>query len=107
MRLTLPELSCPKFRSGQFAWFQVAFILRHLHDITEVGEVDGDFGPPTHGAVVTFQFQKRVFWNELDPAKSAWLYAHSASAGQSDCAACAGAALAAPRECFPWPCRTA
>jgi hypothetical protein len=30
-------------------------LLRHLHGITEVGEVDGDFGPLTHGAVVTFQ----------------------------------------------------
>lgn len=30
-------------------------LLRYLHDITEVGEVDGDFGPLTHGAVVTFQ----------------------------------------------------
>ncbi|MGI5428116.1 protein kinase domain-containing protein [Streptomyces sp. CA-179760] len=30
-------------------------LLRHLHDITEVGEVDGSFGPLTHGAVVTFQ----------------------------------------------------
>ncbi|MEU0303310.1 protein kinase [Streptomyces sp. NPDC006175] len=30
-------------------------LLRHLHGITEVGEVDGDFGPMTHGAVVTFQ----------------------------------------------------
>jgi hypothetical protein len=30
-------------------------LLRHLHGITEVGEVDGDFGPLTHGAVITFQ----------------------------------------------------
>ncbi|WP_210594410.1 serine/threonine-protein kinase [Streptomyces sp. GESEQ-35] len=30
-------------------------LLRHLHGITEVGEVDGDFGPLTHGAVLTFQ----------------------------------------------------
>ncbi|QOV36127.1 protein kinase [Streptomyces ferrugineus] len=30
-------------------------LLRYLHGITEVGEVDGDFGPLTHGAVVTFQ----------------------------------------------------
>ncbi|WP_446047724.1 protein kinase domain-containing protein [Streptomyces olivaceus] len=30
-------------------------LLRHLHGIEEVGEVDGDFGPKTHGAVVTFQ----------------------------------------------------
>ncbi|WP_330287319.1 serine/threonine-protein kinase [Streptomyces sp. NBC_00576] len=30
-------------------------LLRHLHNITEVGDVDGDFGPLTHGAVVTFQ----------------------------------------------------
>ncbi|WP_244190788.1 peptidoglycan-binding domain-containing protein [Streptomyces caeruleatus] len=30
-------------------------LLRHLHGITEVGEVDGDFGPMTHGAVITFQ----------------------------------------------------
>ena len=30
-------------------------LLRHLHGITEVGEVDGDFGPLTHAAVVTFQ----------------------------------------------------
>ncbi|WP_282700817.1 protein kinase [Streptomyces sp. CC219B] len=32
-------------------------LLRYLHGITEVGEVDGDFGPMTHGAVVTFQKQ--------------------------------------------------
>ncbi|MDX3384562.1 protein kinase [Streptomyces niveiscabiei] len=30
-------------------------LLRNLHGIPEVGEVDGDFGPLTHGAVVTFQ----------------------------------------------------
>ncbi|WP_416982097.1 protein kinase domain-containing protein [Streptomyces sp. T028] len=30
-------------------------LLRYLHGITEVGEVDGDFGPLTHAAVVTFQ----------------------------------------------------
>ncbi|MFI6898239.1 protein kinase [Streptomyces sp. NPDC050256] len=30
-------------------------LLRYLHGIEEVGEVDGDFGPMTHGAVVTFQ----------------------------------------------------
>ncbi|NML49254.1 protein kinase [Streptomyces sp. R302] len=30
-------------------------LLRYLHGITEVGEVDGDFGPMTHGAVLTFQ----------------------------------------------------
>ncbi|WP_327709848.1 protein kinase [Streptomyces sp. NBC_00464] len=30
-------------------------LLRHLHGIEEVGEVDGDFGPMTHGAVVIFQ----------------------------------------------------
>ncbi|MGX5213099.1 protein kinase domain-containing protein [Streptomyces violaceus] len=30
-------------------------LLRHLHGITEVGEVDGDFGPLTQGAVRTFQ----------------------------------------------------
>ncbi|WP_149826428.1 serine/threonine-protein kinase [Streptomyces tailanensis] len=30
-------------------------LLKHLHGITEVGEVDGDFGPLTHAAVVTFQ----------------------------------------------------
>ena len=30
-------------------------LLKHLHGITEVGAVDGDFGPMTHGAVVTFQ----------------------------------------------------
>jgi len=30
-------------------------LLRYLHGITEVGEVDGDFGPLTHSAVVTFQ----------------------------------------------------
>ncbi|MGP2436106.1 protein kinase domain-containing protein [Streptomyces sp. JW3] len=30
-------------------------LLRHLHGITEVGAVDGDFGPLTHGAVVAFQ----------------------------------------------------
>ncbi|MEV5814237.1 serine/threonine-protein kinase [Streptomyces mutabilis] len=30
-------------------------LLRHLHGIEEVGEVDGDFGPLTHGAVVIFQ----------------------------------------------------
>ncbi|WP_052851327.1 serine/threonine-protein kinase [Streptomyces avicenniae] len=30
-------------------------LLVHLHDIPEVGEPDGDFGPLTHGAVVTFQ----------------------------------------------------
>ncbi|MDG9722325.1 MULTISPECIES: protein kinase domain-containing protein [unclassified Streptomyces] len=30
-------------------------LLRHLHGIKEVGEVDGDFGPMTHGAVVIFQ----------------------------------------------------
>ncbi|WP_031477576.1 protein kinase domain-containing protein [Streptomyces bicolor] len=33
-------------------------LLRYLHGITEVGEVDGIFGPLTHEAVVTFQ--KRV-----------------------------------------------
>ncbi|MEV0640396.1 peptidoglycan-binding protein [Streptomyces sp. NPDC050619] len=32
-------------------------LLRYLHGITEVGEVDGDFGPMTHGAVVAFQKQ--------------------------------------------------
>ncbi|MDF3147073.1 MULTISPECIES: serine/threonine-protein kinase [unclassified Streptomyces] len=30
-------------------------LLKHLHGITKVGEVDGDFGPLTHAAVVTFQ----------------------------------------------------
>ncbi|MFB7652260.1 MULTISPECIES: protein kinase [unclassified Streptomyces] len=30
-------------------------LLRHLHDIPEVGEVDGDFGPKTQSAVVIFQ----------------------------------------------------
>ncbi|MEI5524127.1 serine/threonine-protein kinase [Streptomyces brasiliscabiei] len=30
-------------------------LLRHRHDIPEVGRVDGDFGPLTHAAVVTFQ----------------------------------------------------
>lgn len=30
-------------------------LLRYLHGIVQVGEVDGDFGPKTHGAVVTFQ----------------------------------------------------
>ncbi|NML49236.1 hypothetical protein HHL19_02545 [Streptomyces sp. R302] len=30
-------------------------LLRYLHGVTEVGEVDGDFGPMTHGAVLTFQ----------------------------------------------------
>ncbi|MFC4470521.1 protein kinase [Streptomyces xiangluensis] len=30
-------------------------LLKHLHGITGVGEVDGDFGPLTHAAVVTFQ----------------------------------------------------
>lgn len=30
-------------------------LLRYLHGVTEVGEVDGDFGPMTHGAVITFQ----------------------------------------------------
>ncbi|MEU8990282.1 serine/threonine-protein kinase [Streptomyces sp. NPDC048558] len=30
-------------------------LLRYLHGITEVGEADADFGPLTHGAVVTFQ----------------------------------------------------
>ncbi|OWA15548.1 serine/threonine protein kinase [Streptomyces sp. CS159] len=30
-------------------------LLRHLHGIEEVGEVDGDFGPKTQGAVVIFQ----------------------------------------------------
>ncbi|QNP70669.1 protein kinase [Streptomyces roseirectus] len=30
-------------------------LLRHLHDIPEVGTVDGDFGPMTDDAVVTFQ----------------------------------------------------
>ncbi|MET9818002.1 serine/threonine-protein kinase [Streptomyces sp. NPDC006355] len=30
-------------------------LLRHLHGIAEVGEIDGDFGPLTQGAVVTFQ----------------------------------------------------
>ncbi|TLS44489.1 serine/threonine protein kinase [Streptomyces montanus] len=30
-------------------------LLKYLHGITEVGEVDGDFGPLTHGAVVTLQ----------------------------------------------------
>ncbi|MFC7885337.1 protein kinase [Streptomyces sp. NPDC057376] len=30
-------------------------LLRHLHGITEVGEVDGDFGPKTQSAVVIFQ----------------------------------------------------
>ncbi|MCZ4637447.1 peptidoglycan-binding domain-containing protein, partial [Streptomyces rubrogriseus] len=30
-------------------------LLRYLHGITAVGEVDGDFGPMTQGAVVTFQ----------------------------------------------------
>ncbi|MEV1007602.1 serine/threonine-protein kinase [Streptomyces sp. NPDC049881] len=30
-------------------------LLKHLHQVTEVGEVDGDFGPLTRGAVVTFQ----------------------------------------------------
>ncbi|AQS67958.1 protein kinase domain-containing protein [Streptomyces pactum] len=30
-------------------------LLRHRHGIEEVGEVDGDFGPMTHGAVVIFQ----------------------------------------------------
>lgn len=30
-------------------------LLRYLHGITEVGEVDGVFGPLTHAAVVTFQ----------------------------------------------------
>ncbi|WP_217249208.1 protein kinase [Streptomyces sp. AC602_WCS936] len=30
-------------------------LLRHLHGIEEVGEVDGDFGPMTHEAVVIFQ----------------------------------------------------
>lgn len=34
---------------------EVQCLLRHLHGIAEVGEVDGDFGPMTHGAVVTFQ----------------------------------------------------
>jgi serine/threonine protein kinase len=35
-------------------------LLRHLHGITEVGEVDGDFGPMTHGAVVTFQKRAKL-----------------------------------------------
>ncbi|MFE0201674.1 protein kinase [Streptomyces sp. NPDC058985] len=30
-------------------------LLRHLHGIPEVGEVDGDFGPKTHSGVVIFQ----------------------------------------------------
>lgn len=30
-------------------------LLRYLHGIKEVGKVDGDFGPLTHAAVVTFQ----------------------------------------------------
>ncbi|MDQ1016877.1 serine/threonine-protein kinase [Streptomyces afghaniensis] len=30
-------------------------LLRYLHGITAVGEVDGDFGPLTHDAVMTFQ----------------------------------------------------
>ncbi|MGW0705937.1 protein kinase domain-containing protein [Streptomyces sp. NPDC002643] len=30
-------------------------LLRHLHGITEVGEADGDFGPLTQAAVITFQ----------------------------------------------------
>ncbi|GGK67688.1 serine/threonine-protein kinase [Streptomyces flaveus] len=30
-------------------------LLKHRHGITEVGKVDGDFGPLTHAAVVTFQ----------------------------------------------------
>ncbi|MEU1044951.1 protein kinase [Streptomyces sp. NPDC005897] len=30
-------------------------LLRHLHGIEEVGEVDGDFGPKTQSAVVIFQ----------------------------------------------------
>ncbi|MDN3029332.1 protein kinase [Streptomyces sp. S.PB5] len=30
-------------------------LLRYVHGITEVGEVDGDFGPLTHGAVLTLQ----------------------------------------------------
>ncbi|WP_143576599.1 peptidoglycan-binding domain-containing protein, partial [Streptomyces acidiscabies] len=30
-------------------------LLRNLHKIPEVGKADGDFGPLTHGAVVTFQ----------------------------------------------------
>ncbi|MFF0700811.1 protein kinase [Streptomyces tendae] len=30
-------------------------LLRHLHGITEVGEVDGDFGPKTRSAVLIFQ----------------------------------------------------
>ncbi|ELS55692.1 putative Serine/threonine protein kinase [Streptomyces viridochromogenes Tue57] len=30
-------------------------LLRYLHGISEVGEVDGDFGPLTHAAVVSFQ----------------------------------------------------
>ncbi|WP_405797449.1 protein kinase domain-containing protein [Streptomyces sp. NBC_01506] len=34
---------------------EVQCLLRYLHGIEEVGEVDGDFGPLTHGAVVTFQ----------------------------------------------------
>ena len=37
---------------------EVQCLLRYLHGITEVGEVDGVFGPLTHEAVVTFQ--KRV-----------------------------------------------
>ncbi|MFD5749887.1 protein kinase [Streptomyces sp. NPDC127033] len=35
-------------------------LLKHVHDIVEVGEVDGDFGPLTHGAVVTFQKRARL-----------------------------------------------
>ncbi|QCD60752.1 serine/threonine-protein kinase [Streptomyces hawaiiensis] len=35
-------------------------LLRHLHGITEVGEVDGDFGPMTHGAIVTFQKRAKL-----------------------------------------------
>ncbi|KOG24237.1 peptidoglycan-binding domain-containing protein, partial [Streptomyces viridochromogenes] len=34
---------------------EVQCLLRYLHGITEVGEVDGSFGPLTHAAVVTFQ----------------------------------------------------
>ncbi|MEU6906437.1 serine/threonine-protein kinase [Streptomyces coeruleorubidus] len=40
--------------SGSFVR-EAQCLLKHLHGITKLGEVNGDFGPLTQGAVVTFQ----------------------------------------------------